>query len=216
MVGSKASDSETNVVSNTKFFDYALEFRRKTFHVLLGIILVLSISYDIIQFRMCLVILITGLIISFASRNYDVPIINWFLEHFDRVEHKSFPGRGVITIFFSLTVLMLLRDSGIISTNIVLASIMIWTFGDSLSAIIGKTYGKIKHPLNNSRFIEGTASGIVGGALGAFIFVPIMPAIVASFIAILFESLELRLLKRPIDDNILVPLISALILSVLL
>jgi len=193
-----------------------LEIRRKIFHIILGIVVVLLIYNNIIKFWMSLTLLIAGLVISLNSRRYTLPVIGWLLKIFDRPEHKKFPGRGVIAILFSFTTLLLLRDSGILSNNIILASIMIWTFGDSLSAIIGKTYGRIKHPFNDSRFIEGTVSGIVGGALGAFIFVPILPAIVASVIAITLESLELRLLKHPIDDNLLVPLISALVLVLMM
>ena len=161
-----------------------LEIRRKIFHIILGIFVVLLIYYNIIKFWMSLVLLVTGLIVSLSSRRYTLPVIGWFLKIFDRPEHKKFPGKGVIAILSSFTILLLLRDSRVLSTNIILASIMIWTLGDSLSAIIGKTYGQIKHPFNDSRFIEGTVSGIVGGALGAFIFIPILPAIIASIIAI--------------------------------
>jgi dolichol kinase len=199
-----------------KIMDNSFEFRRKLFHISLGIIIVILLYYGILKFWICLVLLITGLLISFIAKNHYIPVIKEFLEYFDRPKHKNFPGRGVIAIFFSSTLLILLRDSGLLSQNIVLASIMIWTFGDSLSAMVGINYGKVKHPFNDSRFIEGTASGIVGGALAAFIFVPILPAIITSFIAITIESLELSILKHPIDDNLLVPLISALILVMIL
>lgn len=194
----------------------SLELKRKVIHLLLGIIVVLLIYFNILKFWMAFVLLILGFIISLISVNHPIPIIKWFLEQFDRPQHKRFPARGVITIIFSITLLLLLYENLVLNKNIVLASLMIWTFGDSVTAIIGRQYGKVRHPLNDSRFIEGTVSGIIAGMLAAYIFVPLLAAFIASFIAISIESIELRLLKNPIDDNILVPLISAVVLYIVL
>lgn len=193
----------------------SLEIRRKLFHLFLGMVLVLMIYSNILKFWICLVMLIGGLIISLASRRSGIPIINWFLESFDRPEHRNLPGKSVIALMFSLCIMIILRDSGTLSDAIVMASIMIWALGDSVNAIIGRRYGRIRHPLNNTRFIEGTVSGIVAGAFGAMIFVPVLHAILASFVAISIESFELHAMKHPIDDNFLVPLISALVLVIL-
>ncbi|HIH31371.1 TPA: hypothetical protein HA235_01560 [Candidatus Woesearchaeota archaeon] len=194
----------------------SFELKRKVFHIILGVIIVLLINFDILEFWMALTLLLTGLVISFVSIKNSIPLIKWFLDQFDRPRHKGFPGKGVVAIMFSITLLILLYETSMLSKSIVLASLMIWVFGDSFTAIIGREYGRIKHPLNNSRFIEGTVSGIVAGMLAAYIFVPLPAALMASFIAITIESLELRLMKNPVDDNLLVPLISAVILYAIL
>ena len=192
------------------------EFERKIFHIIVGIILATLIYYNYLEYYILLLILILGIAISYISRKKNIPIIEWFLMRFDRREHKNFPGRGVLSIFFAVTILLVLMHFNILSRNVVLASIMIWTFGDSLSAIVGTSYIGRLHPFNKTRYIEGTITGMIGGALTAWLFIPFIPAIIASVIAIGLESIELQLLKHPIDDNILVPLISALVITVVL
>lgn len=188
--------------------DSAFEIRRKMMHVFVGAVIVILVYYGLLKFWMSLTLLIVGIIISLLSKKYSLPLIGLFLMRYDRPEHSKTPGRGVISIFSSLSVLLLLLETDVLSKNIVLASLMIWIFGDSLSAVVGKVYGKKKHPLNN-RFIEGTIAGIIGGTIGALFFVPIYAAFPAAFLTMIIESLEIRLLKHPLDDNIIVPLIAA-------
>jgi dolichol kinase len=192
------------------------EIRRKVVHVLFGILLTVLLYYNVLRFWMLLSLLIISLILSYISIQRPIILIDWLLLKFERPEHiKSFPARGAISIIFSATILSLLFEASVITINVLCASLMIWTFGDALSAIVGNLHGRIKHPFNSERFIEGTASGIVAGTLGAMLFVPLLPAFIAAFISILIESVELTLLRRPIDDNILVPIISAVILMIL-
>ncbi len=188
--------------------EHSFEMRRKMMHVFVGVVIVMLVYYGLLKFWMSLSLLVVGIIISLFSKRYSLPLVGFFLMRYDRPEHSNTPGRGVISIFSSVSVLLLLLETGVLSKNIVLASLMIWIFGDSLSAVVGKVYGKKKHPFNN-RFIEGTIAGIIGGTVGALFFVPIYAAFPAAFVTMIIESLEIRLLKHPIDDNILVPLIAA-------
>jgi len=133
------------------------------------------------------------------------------LDYFDRPSHrKLLPGRGVLMLFLAVTILLIFFEK-----NIVLASIMIWTLGDSVSALVGKHYGSTKHPLNNNRLIEGTIAGIICGALGAMLFVPWQYALVAAIIAMSLESLEIKFFEHDVDDNFLVPIASALVMLLL-
>lgn len=191
-----------------------LEIRRKTFHLFLGIFFVVMIYNEVMNFMISLSFLIIGIIISFVSTKFSIPVIDWFLIKFDRPEHRKYPGRSVVAILFSVTILLLLFEMSLLSKNIILASIIIWTFGDSLSAVVGKSYGKTKHPFNK-RFLEGTIAGILGSTLAAWLFLPFHVAFLGSLIVMIIESLELRLFGRYIDDNLTVPLISALILYLL-
>ncbi len=195
--------------------EHSFEIRRKMMHVLVGVVIVLLIYYGILEFWMALTALLVGIILSILSAKHSIPVISFFLLRYDRMEHSSTPGRGVISIFSSVSVLMLLLETGILSKSIVLASLMVWVFGDSLAAVIGKIYGKKKHPLND-RHIEGTIAGIIGGTVGALFFVPVYAAFPASFVTMIIESLEIKILKHPIDDNIFVPLVAAGILFWLL
>ncbi|HGJ66179.1 TPA: hypothetical protein ENS27_12485 [bacterium] len=203
------------MIEKWSFETKTFEIRRKAMHVLVGVFLVILIYYGILAFWMSLAILLAGIILSILSAKHSLPLVSFFLLHYDRPEHSNTPGIGAISIFSSVSVLLLLLETGIISKSIVLASLMIWIFGDSLTAIVGKLYGKKKHPLNN-RYVEGTIAGIVGGTIGALFFVPIYVAFPAAFGTMIIESLEIRILRQRIDDNILVPLIAAGLLFLLL
>ena len=91
--------------------------------------------------------------------------------------------------------------------DIALAAIIILALGDSFSRLIGP-FGKIKHPFNNTKFLEGVIAGIIAAFLGAILFVKPSEAIIASFFAMMLEGVNLRLGKFKIDDNITIPLIA--------
>jgi dolichol kinase len=187
------------------------EIRRKTFHIIGGLILVLTIYYNILQAWMVLLILGGGIILSIVYTIYELPITHYFMKKFER-EHlrKKFPGKGVIYLFLGLLVMMLLFEK-----NIVLAGIMIWAFGDSLSALVGKHYGKIKHPLND-RLLEGTIAGIIGGAIAASFFVYWPYALIGATVSMAIESMEWKLYRETFDDNFFVPLIGAAVIYLLM
>jgi dolichol kinase len=185
-----------------------LELRRKFFHITLGLVLSVLIYFDFLKPWMTISIIIIGLVISLIYQHFDIPIIHWFLKIFEREKlRKKAPGKGVIYLFAGVLLITVFFDK-----NIVLASLMIWTFGDSISAMIGKHYGKIKHPLNDTRLIEGTIVGIIFASIAASLFVNWIFATIAAIIAMSVESLDIRFYNDTIDDNFLVPVISACII----
>jgi len=79
--------------------------------------------------------------------------------------------------------------------------------GDTFAALIGRRFGKHKF---GRKSIEGS-SGCLLGTLIVVLFVPDLPlqvALVGAFVATVTEALSTK-----IDDNISVPLISGLIMS---
>lgn len=188
------------------------EVKRKTAHIFVGVILAFLIYYNIITWWILLIALLAGISISLVSKKNRIILFDWMLNKFERSEYlDTFPGRGVIFLFLGLTIIMVLFNK-----QIVFASLMIWAFGDSISALVGKHYGRYKHPLNDARLIEGTIAGILFATIAASFFVPVINAFIASFIAIFVESIELKFIKKPIDDNFLVPVISAVMLWILI
>ena len=186
--------------------DY-LESNRKIAHIIVGVILAALVYAGWLSWWIVLIALIIGIIISMIFMHYDIPVIGWFLRVFERPHFiKRFPARGVIYLFIGLLVVTALFDK-----NIAAAAVLIWAFGDSVSALIGR-YGNIKHPLNNERLIEGTLAGIVVATLASSLLVGLGKAFVASLITLSLESLELKFLKDTLDDNLMVPVIAALIL----
>jgi len=188
------------------------EINRKGLHILGGLIFATLIYYDIAQAWMVLLLAGVGIILSMVYTVYDVPIAHFFLSKFERAHLlKKFPGKGVIYLFLGIVLMMLTFEK-----NIVLAAIMIWTFGDSLSAIVGKHYGKIKHPLNNARLLEGTIAGIIAASIAAAFFVYWPFALIASTITLGIESLEWKLYRETFDDNLFVPVIGAFVIYLLM
>ncbi|MFA5797568.1 MAG: phosphatase PAP2 family protein [Candidatus Woesearchaeota archaeon] len=181
------------------------EIRRKFFHVFLGLGILVLVRFNILTWWMSALITLTGIFIAIISTKKHIPFISQSLEVFERKEHlKTFPGRGIIVIFLSTTILLAFFDK-----KIVMAALMIWTLGDALSVLIGKHYGKKTHPFNTARMIEGTIAGIIAATIGAMFFVGWPIAFAAAAISLALESLELKIFGVRVEDNLLVPIVAA-------
>ena len=181
-----------------------MEFRRQMFHLFLGIIIVLLLLFDIINKKTLFLALIIGGILSLLSMKWKIPVITWLLEIFDR-KNVKFPGEGAFYYILGCTLALYL-----FSFNIALASIMVLALGDSFSHIIGKQYGKKKFGVKT---LAGTLSGILFGFFGALVFVNASMAFFGAAISMLVEAIELRLKNIVIDDNILIPIVSGVVMQ---
>ena len=182
-----------------------LEIRRQLMHILLGLAIVTLIYYKIFNIITLPLVIIAGFLISHYSRTAEIPVINWFLKKFERKRHlKAFPGRGVLFYFIgTLAVMPFPRD-------IALASVMILAFGDSVSHLFGVHFGKITHPLSDKKFIEGGIVGFFAGLVGAMFFINPGEAAIGAFAAMVAEAIEVKIGRRQVDDNLIVPLVAAL------
>ena len=186
-----------------------LEIKRQPSHILLGLLLVALVSYELLTPTALLAAIVILIVASFFVRKIKPQAVYDILRFIEREEDlKYFPGRGLINYLIGTLVVVLLFEK-----DIVLASIMILAFGDSISRLVGP-FGKIKHPFNNKKFLEGIIAGLVAASLGAMLFVRPYEAITASFFAMLLEGFELRLFRFKIDDNLTIPLISAAVIWV--
>lgn len=177
------------------------EYRRQIFHILLGVFIAALLIYDFIDKNLLLFAVIFGLIISYLSRKTRIPVIYNLLEVFERKkELDKFPGKGIIFYLIGAYIALLL-----FSKNIALGSIMILAFGDSISHLFGLHYGKIKHPLSKTKYLEGTLAGFIAGFLGALVFLPWHEAFFASLAAMAAESVEIKFGMQQVDDNLVIP-----------
>jgi dolichol kinase len=184
------------------------EIKRKIFHVIFGITLVFLLYYEIINNLILLIIIIIGLIVSFLSRKIKIPIVYWFLKKFERDgEIRKFPGKGIIFYLMGAYIVFLFFPKDIAS-----ASLVILAFGDSFSHLVGKHFGTLKHPFTDKKFLEGAVAGIIAGFFAAIIFVSPFEAFLASFFGMLVEGIDLKLGIEKVDDNIVVPIASAVII----
>jgi phytol kinase len=188
--------------------DYAFEIRRAVFHMCLGLTIAIAIYFGWVDWKFLAILLAVGLLISLISRKQNLPMITWFLEKFERKD--AWPGKGAIYYLAgALTVVVLFPK------EIALASIMILAFGDSIAHLFGSFFGKVPHPWNTYKMIEGTIMGFLAGAIASSVFVPWQYALIASGVAMLIEGFELKFRSRSVDDNLLVPLVSGIVLWLL-
>ncbi len=91
------------------------------------------------------------------------------------------------------------------------ASIMILALGDGSATLFGKNFGRTVLPFNKRKRVEGSIFGFLFAFLGALLFVtdPIK-ALVGAAVGMLVESLP-----TPISDNLAVPIVSGLVMTVI-
>lgn len=178
------------------------ELVRQIMHILFGLLIVILFSADLINAWILFYILIASIILSFLSIKLDVPVISWFLKNFER-QNTRLPGEGFV--FFLAGSLLAIK---LFSQDIALASILILSFGDGISHLIGEGIGKRKILFNKSKNIEGLIFGVIAGTIAALFFVSFLEAFVASLAAMLVEAVEIKIRENHIDDNLFVPLVA--------
>ncbi|MCL2642754.1 MAG: hypothetical protein FWD52_04505 [Candidatus Bathyarchaeota archaeon] len=90
------------------------------------------------------------------------------------------------------------------------AAIAIFTLGDSVASIVGGSLG-IKLAFNKGKTLEGSLSGFACAFLASCLFVAPWIAVIGAAIAMIVEYLPL-----PINDNVLIPIVTATVLMLLL
>lgn len=190
----------------------SMEIRRQVFHLLLGFAIVSLYLLGVLTVTILAIIFFAGLVIALLSHKYKLPVIYWFLKNFEREKDlKENPGKGPLTyVGGALLTLILFQE------NIALAAIMVLAVGDSISHMIGKHFGKRKYSVSSPKHLEGTAAGIFAASITASLFVIPKVAFLGSAAAMIVESIELKLGKTLIDDNLVVPLVAGLVMHLLL
>ena len=185
-----------------------VELNRQLFHIFLGVFIVILLRYGFIDKKLIFIIILIGLLLSYLSKNIKIPIVHNLLEIFERKEElKKFPGKGIIFYFIGVYIVLLL-----FAKEIAMASIMVLALGDSISHLFGLHYGKTKHPLSKTKFLEGTIAGFVAGFIGALVFVKPIEAFFASLVAMIVEAIEIKIGTQQVDDNLIVPLITGIVI----
>lgn len=186
------------------------EFRRQILHIFYGPILILLFHYQLLTLSILFGMIVGGSVMSFMIKRERLSLFRRMLLLFERDHHmENFPGKG--PLFFSIgTFLTLLLFDPLIAY----AGILILSFGDGISNLVGRHYGKIKTKLNPDKYIEGTLVGILISIPVAYAFVPnIVAAFAASSIAMFLEMPCIRLFNFEIDDNLLIPVGASFTLS---
>ncbi len=184
-----------------------LEIKRQPFHILIGLLLIALVYYDLLTPLILLLIVLIAIIISLLIKKIKPRTVYRLLQFIERGEAlEELPGKGLIAYLIGALLVIWLFEK-----DIALASIMVLALGDSFSRLIGP-FGRIRHPFNSTKFLEGVIAGIIAGALGAMLFVAPSEAIVGAFFAMWLEGIDLRIFKFKIDDNMTIPLIAGFVI----
>jgi len=180
------------------------ELKRQIFHFLFGIVIVALLLYDFMDKKIILILILIGLLISYATKKVNLPVIYELLEEFERKEDiRKFPGKGTLFYLIGIYISLLLFPK-----DIAMASIMVLALGDSISHLFGLHFGKTKHPFSKTKFIEGTIAGFAAGFIGALLFLPWHEAFFASLAAMIVEAIEIKIGTAQVDDNLIIPLVA--------
>ncbi len=183
-----------------------IEVRRQVFHLFLGIAIITFYMLDLLTKDILMAVFVVGLALSLLSFRFRMPIIHWFLKNFERESDlRENPGKGPVTyVGGSLLALILFPES------VALAAIAILAVGDSVSHMVGKYFGKAKYRKKSRKHIEGTIAGIFCASVASSFFIGPQLAFIASTIAMLVESIEIKIGSIILDDNLTIPLAAGL------
>jgi len=91
------------------------------------------------------------------------------------------------------------------------AAIAIFALGDSVASLVGGAFSKKHLPFNRGKTLEGTLAGFFCAFLAGSVFVAPWIALIGAAVAMTIEYLPL-----PVNDNLLMPLCTGLVLSLII
>lgn len=183
------------------------EYTRKAIHLIFGIFFLALIYFlgTTISMQIIFVCLIVGILASlFIKHKTKIPFLCNIVECVQRENEKNIPGKAAIMFFISAIILLIIFQN---DKTIVLASLSVQIFADAFAAIIGITFGK--HKIFGKKTLEGSTTCFIVALLCLTYFYPIQISIIVALIATIIELL-------PLDDNLWVPITTALSLKLLL
>lgn len=194
----------------------SLEIRRQIFHLFFGLFISLLISLDLFYIRFFVVLLFISIIVSIILKKRRLPIISKILDYFDRPKDlKYFPGKGYITFLIGVIISYIIFAIILHNKIAALISIISLTIADSFSSLYGNMFGKLKNPLNKKKSIEGPIFAMFFLFITMLLFLPARYAILLSFLCVFFETLEIKIMGKVMDDNIYIPLIAGTLIILL-
>ena len=195
-----------------KWWENSREFRRQSFHFIFGFLIVFSHWIGALRIREILTLLLIGLIIIVLTIRGHLDFVKKILAKFERKRVYDFPGSGPFYFLLAVGICFL-----IFPIKVAYASILILSVGDSLNHIIAKNRmpKRFNLPWNRRKSLLGVFLGIFAGFFAAQFFVPWYSALIASSLAIILETFPWRVGKIFIDDNLIIPLVSGIIMVIL-
>ena len=193
-----------------EIFQKEKEFKRQIFHLVAGLVFALGYFLGLVTPLMSLGLFVFGVVFSFYLKEKR-SFFDRLVLLLDRDHHFwDVPLRGAIFYALGATITILFFDF-----LPAMAGLVTLAVADSVGTLYGKYVGRIKIPWNKEKHLEGP---IFGGGLAAmlcFAFLPVWPAVIGAYAGALVDTLDLRIGKIEIDDNLLIPVVVAGIVTLL-
>lgn len=179
------------------------EYGRQIVHLVfgLGIASILLVPVPGLAVLLYAAGLLCGLILIEAIlRGWYVPGITEIIGAFER--ENTFPGKG--SVYFVASALFC---SVAFRSEIAFVAVLSLTVLDSVATLAGLRFGR--HRIINGRTIEGTGAGFLA------LFVVLLPLLSPSTSLIVAGVAALAELLSPIDDNLVIPVVTGAVLALL-
>ena len=136
------------------------------------------------------------------KRGIRLPFLSLLVENVERKHEAILPGKGALVFFLGAVILMVLFKE----PAIIVGALCVSVYGDAASTIIGINFGK--HKISGPKTMEGTIGGIFVSTAALLLLFEWPIALTASTVGMLAELL-------PGDDSLTIPLVTAIILTLL-
>lgn len=193
-----------------KIFKEETELKRQMAHLSFGLLYALFYSMGYIDVWTSSLMLLGSLVLAVFLKKHR-SFVDRIVMLVEREDHFwNLPLRGLIFFLLGTTLTI-----GFFSFIPALAGILILSITDSLGTLYGKYLGVMKIRWNPNKHMEGP---VIGGFLATFMllsFLPLMPALIASYVGAFIDTFNVKILGVEIDDNLLIPILTAEIVKLL-
>ena len=176
---------------------------RKAVHLIFGLAIACFILFSERKLALyaLVIALFTGFILSDAlSRGYTIPGVSKIIATLER--RDVLPGKGAL--FFALGALFSLT---FFPKEVTFIGLVVLALLDSVTTLVGLRFGRTR--IYNHKSIEATLAGFAATTAALLFLIPAHAAILTSAAAAFAE------LVSPVDDNLIVPAVVCIVLTVL-
>ncbi|MCE1165178.1 MAG: SEC59/DGK1/VTE5 family protein [Bacteroidetes bacterium] len=197
--------------------DIKYEFYRKLVHIISTVI---PVVYYFTSYEFIITLVGTGTVIMIlidVLKRYSQPVGSLYKMVFVRIlreDEKDF-GKKLFTggTYYAFGIFLSLL---FFSMEVAIASILVMIWCDTLAAIVGKSFGRIR--INGSKTLEGSLMFFVTGLVITFILyllMPAFPSLIYGAIALFITTL-IELYIDKLNDNLTIPLVYGFIFTILI
>lgn len=184
------------------------EFKRQVFHFVSGLALAFLFLAGWVDWEITALLTLVVVGAGFYMKRHQ-SLLQRVVAHFEREKHLiNLPLKGSIYYLIGATLTMLIFQPLPAFGGLVTLAI-----ADSVGTLYGKHLGVAKIRWNPDKHMEGPILGGLLAAITCMVVLPFAPAVLGAYAGAFVDTLKLRFFGFEVDDNLLIPLISALVIT---